>query len=90
MKKIDEMTDKYTLAEINGLISHKKELIPDAPNCMGADLRYEVDIIRQLLDDHETMMRALEEVAYGYSSINVDAADWMQQKAEKALGEVTK
>lgn len=76
------MTDKYTMAEINGLISHKKELIPDAPNCMGADLRYEVDIIHQLLDDHETMRRALE---------FYDNDDELQPNlARKALGEVTK
>lgn len=31
------------------------------------------------------LVEDLEQIAYGYSTINFDAADWMQQRAREAL-----
>lgn len=76
----EEMSDKYTLAEIKEIISGT---YPE-----------EVFALQQLLDDHETMRRALDGLTH---ALALDAPELLVgnvlvefRNATKALGEVTK
>ncbi len=65
------MTDKYTLQQIEGRLHYRTDEIGK--------------MIRQLLDDHEIMRRALE----AFITHGMDYRD-RTEIAKKALGEVTK
>lgn len=83
------MSDKYTLAEI---VEEAKQLDIMAIK-LGGERFTGATMIRQLLDDHETMRRALEEIStanFWRDSRPSNTRDAMTGIAEKALGEVTK